>query len=597
MGQGGPVAGLAGEAHGLVAPLPSVGRRGEVGRGDRVPREQSRAQLGVICAEQGQRLVQQPELAVVPEPHLEAAGVGPHAERGQREQVGTSEIAREVGRPRERVARGLPVATVQVRVAQCEQQVCLLLGLRTRGDGTLELLRGRLVGARRHRVPGRVLRGQHTARRRTTGSGAQLMVGDGRPAHVLLAPADGQCVSHPGMERLALPARELRDEGGPDQRVGELVLGPVDRVGQPRPGRLLQQPGDHVDPDPAHLAQQRRVEAVPDDGGRPQQLVAGLGEPGQSSVEHRPHAGRQRQRPARGQLVALGLEQPGDVEDEERVAAGVVTDAGRTGDGLSAAGTARATRTAHLVEQGGDVVGAQSRQGERLAAGAGLSQQVPQRVVASDLGVAIAAEDQHAGGAELLDDEGQQSDRGGVGPLEVVGHQHQRPGRCGSPQSRGHPVEEHEPVLLERPLLLASQLVCDRGRLCVTDPGQQADDGPEGRHRVVLHARGPREREATRACLGGHGPKDGRLADAGLTGEQHQATAARPGGLECRRTGGEDQVAAERTMPDRGVTRWPIALTPVLPLTVPRRLAGLRARFQGAGAVWPDGGETGGREV
>ena len=85
-------------------------------------------------------------------------------------------------------------------------------------------------------------------------------------------------------------------------------------------------------------------------------------------------------------------------------------------------------RTSGVSEQSGDVVGAETRQGERLAAGAGLRQQVPQRVVGSDIGVAIAADDEYWGGADLLDHEGQEADRGGVGPLEVVDHQHQRPG-------------------------------------------------------------------------------------------------------------------------------------------------------------------------
>ena len=339
MGQGGPIVGLPGEPHGLVAPLLPVCRRGEVGRRDRTSREQARAQLGVVGAEQGQRHLEQAELAVVPEPHLEATGVGSDAQRGQGQEVGAAEAASEVCGPREGVACGLPVTAVQVRVAQTEQQVRLLLGLGTRCEGPLELLGGRLEGARRHRVPGGALRGQDPARGGTVGTGAQLVVRDGRPAHVLLAPAVGQDVGHPAMEGLALPGRELRGEGGPDQGVRELVLGPADRLGQPRPGRLLQQPGDDVGLDPAHLGQQRHVEAVPDDGGRPQQLVAGLGEPGQSPVEHRAYAGRQRERPTRGQVVPLGLEQPGDVQDEERVAAGVVADARRAGRGLPAAGT------------------------------------------------------------------------------------------------------------------------------------------------------------------------------------------------------------------------------------------------------------------
>ena len=140
MGQSGPIAGLPGEPHGLIAPLLPVCRRGEVGRRDRTPREQARAQLGVVGAEQGQRLLEQAELAVVPEPHLEAAGIGPNAQRGQGQEVGAAEVASEVGGPQEGVACGLPITAEQVRVAQTEEQVRLLLGLGTRGDGPLELL-------------------------------------------------------------------------------------------------------------------------------------------------------------------------------------------------------------------------------------------------------------------------------------------------------------------------------------------------------------------------------------------------------------------------------------------------------------------------
>ena len=187
----------------------------------------------MVVAEQGQRLLEQAELAVVAEPHLEAAGIGPDAQRGQGQEVGAAEVASEVGGPREGVARGLPVTAVQVRVAQTEQQVRLLLGLGTRGDGPLELLGGRLEGARRHRVPGRALRGQDPARGSMVGPSAQLVVRDGRPAHVLFAPTACQGVGHPAMEGLALLGRELRGEGGPDEGVRELVLGPADRLGQP----------------------------------------------------------------------------------------------------------------------------------------------------------------------------------------------------------------------------------------------------------------------------------------------------------------------------------------------------------------------------
>ena len=77
-----------------------------------------------------------------------------------------------------------------------------------------------------------------------------------------------------------------------------------------------------------------------------------------------------------------------------------------------------------------------------------LAERVGERVVAAELDVAVGADQQQAGAGEPAGDEAQQQQRGLVGPVQVVEHDHQRARARGAGEEAGERVEEPEARLL-----------------------------------------------------------------------------------------------------------------------------------------------------
>ena len=140
--------------------------------------------------------------------------------------------------------------------------------------------------------------------------------------------------------------------------------------------------------------------------------------------------------------AALGGQQPGHLPHEQRVALGAAVH-GRhhalprhdPGDLLDEAGDAG------LIQAGKPNV-----PGRRFAGK--LRQRDGQRVAAVQLNVAVGAQHQHPGVAELAGSEPQQQDRGRVSGMQIIQHEHQRLPGPGIAQERGHRVEQAEPGAL-----------------------------------------------------------------------------------------------------------------------------------------------------
>ena len=174
-------------------------------------------------------------------------------------------------------------------------------------------------------------------------------------------------------------------------------------------------------------------------------------------------------------------------------------------------------------------------------------------MVAAELDVAIGAEHQQAARGELPGGEAEQEERGLVGPVEVVEHDHQWAVACGGEQQAGHGVEEAEAGLLAvgTRRRLDVELLGDLGdqlgdlgrpaaelpRQCdgVRVPGVGADrlhPRPVGRCALVLAAAAPVNPGAAHAGVGSQFLRRARLADPRLAHQQLQRPAAGEGAVD-----------------------------------------------------------------
>jgi hypothetical protein len=241
------------------------------------------------------------------------------------------------------------------------------------------------------------------------------------PAGVALGlqgPAHGQVQAGPGR------AVELLQDRLAEQVVGEAV-GPqgADRCGQDvGPDGLLQQIAHGFGGRAGDSGEEGGGAFRPGHGGRGDQLGTGRAEPGQAPPDGLADAkgdpGRHAlSRPAGA--AGLGRQQPGDLLDEERVAAGPPAQVGDQGRFRPAA--------EHAGDQPGHLGLGQRRQGDDGGPGRQVGQQGRGRVVGRGVEVAVGGEHQRPGGRQPAGQEVEQLQRRRVGPLEVLQDHHQRP--------------------------------------------------------------------------------------------------------------------------------------------------------------------------
>ena len=309
-------------AHGLVAQALAQRRRRLVVDLDRQPREQPRAQLGVL-GHGVQGLLEQ-------RPHVFPDGADGHgqprgAERRTRQQLVVPERARQPRRLVEAEPSGRRVAQALMGAGQAQQHLRakrIALVEVARG-GTLEQVGGVLVGERAHRLRG----GAQRAGRR--GAGVHERAGIEEMPRPLGQPA----VAGQRLERLRQPPVQQRtaragqpgDHRLAHQRVGEAVVtGGRRLVDQPGGHRRVEAVGDGLVAQLAGGRQVREREVLAGHGRQSHGLGGRLRQAREPPVDQRAHplghlhAGGLHQR--LGRAAGVGLDQMAhQLLDEERV--------------------------------------------------------------------------------------------------------------------------------------------------------------------------------------------------------------------------------------------------------------------------------------
>ncbi|MCY1010532.1 hypothetical protein OV079_34205 [Nannocystis pusilla] len=369
---------------------------------------------------------------------------------------------------------------------------------------------GRVGGGRRERA-----RGPGLARRRqidvgqrpplvgvldAAGRGVEV-VGDLEQLRVALVDrvAAAQAPGQREVDGRAL-ARGQRRLDGLLHAVVEEPPAPAAGDDQARARRLDQRRGDLRLRAPGQVGQQRRVELAADAGGAAERLAGRLSQR-TCPLDHdrndiRGHRGAGDRGLVPGEAGALGVE--GDqvvvgqvaqvLADEQRHAAGAVVDQRRQRGDLG-----RGAAEGVGEQRGGVVLGQRAQVDAARHLGQrsqGLLQQRRHGLVAE------RGDHQQAGRALAGQQRGEQLERGGVGPLQVVEQQHQRRGRVGE----GADERAHGPV---------QAALGGPGRVAVGRAGAGAGQrgpqlGQEGEQRAGEAAERPleRERAAGQALLG-----------------------------------------------------------------------------------------------
>jgi hypothetical protein len=333
----------------------------------------------------------------------------------------------------------------------------------------------------------------------------------------------------------------------PEQVVGEApgaeLVGRADQ--HPGPGGLTEQGQHRADGLAGDPGQDRRAQVGAEHRGGLQQPDAGVAEAGQPAPDRVAHPVGERGR------VQVSDQQPADLLDEERVAAGPVLHAGaELGVGLPPGDPG---------EQPCHLPGVEAAQRQRPALRRQPGDRAGERVAGRDLDVTVGGDQQLAAAADPPGMEGGQLDRGRVGPVQVVEHQHQRARAGGLEQGGADGVEALEPGRRRgRPPwpVAAGEDGLD------AEGGQRLLPGPE--RRGALPAGTPGDGGASRLGPVGGRRGQGRLADPGLAGEGDEPAPGRQGGLDQGPQLGEGPVAADETgrgrrhAPDGAMTPTPV---------------------------------------
>ena len=377
------------------------------------PREHLHALRRVGGAEPRERPLEQPDPLLVPQ---RKGNPGAEEARGLRQRRRVAEPVGELRRLAQERAPEIGPALVDARQAPREQDPAALVevGRRQaveRGEGVGEVRARRLAGRDLERAeagPRGVVRGL----RRIAGR-VEVARELGEPVARRRAVERLERLAHAAVETRARVGRQLGLDGLADERVGEAIGGPagdlahdvgapglVERLGQPRLG------------DAAHGGEALARELAAQRGGEGERLAARFRETTQPRAGHVGDGGRH----GRPRLLRRRLDQLADEEGvavgprEERVEARLVRlRAGEVGDeGAHVRAPEPAERDAR----------ARCRPRE-------LGQRLRDRVLAVHLGVAQRRNGQDARAGELAGHVDEQRQRRGIGPLQVVEHQHE----------------------------------------------------------------------------------------------------------------------------------------------------------------------------
>ena len=333
------------------------------------------------------------------------------------------------------------------------------------------------------------------------------------------------------------------------------------RADLPRALRLRKPQRDRVARHAARALQQVEREVATDHRGDAEQL-SGLGrEPRQPPGDHVLHCERDRA------LPAFGIQQAHELADEEGIAVGALADR---------VDQRRLGSSAAARDQLCDLVAAQPDQRNALVLG--RARELRERLAEERIGRVvrpIGPDQQDLRLADLARDERQQAQRGGVGPVQVVEHDHERRAPRRRAQEGGHPVVEPEARLRSlgparvaprrqllqqlghqpRNLLGGREPAAALGELGA-EPAQHLHPGPVRRRALAL-VTPPREHARARcARCARELVRGARLADARFAREQHHAAAPAPRTLERRREARERVLAPDEPVArDRGRRR------------------------------------------
>jgi hypothetical protein len=295
---------------------------------------------------------------------------------------------------------------------------------------------------------------------------------------------------------------------------------PVERHAQiPGEGRLDRQPRQLVPELDAVVlgAQHPRADAFVEaveralGEGLEQPHFGALGDDG-DRVEHRSGRGSETRRAGQDGVAhrhrhALGLRCEG-LGDEERVAGGALVQLRGIGSGC------RRQRGDRGRGQAGELQPGDGSDPRKLA------EHDPQRVGAGHLLVSVAGDHQRRHLVDAAGEEPHDVERGLVGPVDVLEHEHRRRRRAELGEHRRRDVVRHRPLLDAPP------------ELPVGHP-RDVEERPERPWREERIARRP-QNPGLRAAVRAEPAKQGRLADAGLTlDEDDLATRAGPHGGEA----------------------------------------------------------------
>lgn len=313
--------------------------------------------------------------------------------------------------------------------------------------------------------------------------------------------------------------------------------------------RLLEGVEDVVWRQAGHAGDHLQVEIAALDGCRGHARAGGFREPDEAPADHvpDPFGDAQAAQPA-GLQAMPGGQQADQLAHEVRIALGLAVDGGDE--------VHRRVDPGHAGDEPADLALLEPGQGQ--VGGRRLTEQLgqgaAQRVAAVHLDVPIGADEQEACVGQLAGHEPEQQQARLIGPVEVVQDDDQATWCGRRPQAGGHRVEQAEAGHLRVQLggrppgpsqmgqlgqelgqlgHLRAELGGDLRRRAVGGVGaQRLAPGPVGGGAGPFTAATPGHPSLPGPGLGAELLGDAGLADAGLTGDEHQLTLAAQGAVE-----------------------------------------------------------------
>ncbi len=355
-----------------------------------------------------------------------------------------------------------------------------------------------------HRGPGRRvgrLGGVEVVRERDRVAGAHLLQRGADPGVQTRAAQPGDVV----VQRV--PHERVREPQRPDRGV-RLVEDPGPQRGiEDLDQRVLAEPGDRGEHVEGELAADDRREL--------QHRLRGPGQPRDAAAHDVPHAGRHL---ADRGVLAVGLQQPGDLADEERVALGA------PGDRVDGLVGERAG--AQLVDQLGHRAGVQAGEREVLRAVPGQRREGVRELLV-DLGRPVGGDQQHLLAGQVAGQVREQCEDLAVRVVQVVEDDEQRAaaGHRGevAADGRAQPVPRGRHVTRGPQRRVVVEQRGELGRVlarreAVDEPLQDLRPRLAGGAALALRAVAPRDRPALPGEAPGGRVREGGLSDSRFAG-------------------------------------------------------------------------------